>query len=271
MVLKLYGSNFKIKKKMMQNKKIILTTIIITKNEEEMIGDCLISVKDLADEIIVVDTGSTDKTNEVAKSFGARIVRSKGKNYSDYRNTGLKAAQGDWILYVDADERVTPQLRLEIKSLKTPGVYEIPRKNIYLGKEMHYGGWGNDKVIRLFYKKYLHGYQGELHEQPVFDGELRTMNHELIHHSHRDLSSMLEKTIEFTQYEAKLRLDANHPPVTWWRFLRVMATEFWYRFVKLQAWRDGPKGIIDGIFQVFNMFVIYARLWEMQYEKGRNS
>lgn len=248
----------------------MLSVIIITKNEEEMIGDCLVSVKDLADDVIVVDTGNTDKTNEIAKSFGAKIVKSKGTNYSDFRNSGLRAAKGDRLLYVDADERVSPQLRMEIKSLKTPGVYKIPRKNIYLGKEMLYGGWGSDKVIRLFYKKYLKGYTGELHEQPIFDGQLKTMNHELIHHSHRDLSSMLDKTIEFTQYEAKLRFEANHPPVTWWRFIRVMATEFWTRFVKLQAWRDGPRGVIDGLFQVFNMFVIYARLWEMQYEAGRH-
>lgn len=249
----------------------MLSVIIITKNEEEMIGDCLISVKDLADEIIVVDTGNTDKTNEIAKSYGGKIVKSKGQGYAGFRNSGMRAAQGDWLLYVDADERVSPQLRLEIKSTNTPGVYEIPRKNIYLGKEMHFGGWGNDKVIRLFYKKYLHKYQGELHEQPVYDGQLQALNNELIHHSHRDLSTMLAKTIEFTQYEAKLRLDTHHPPVTWWRFFRVMATEFWLRFGKLQAWRDGPRGMIDGIFQVFNMFVIYARLWEMQYEKSRHS
>ncbi len=262
----------------------MLSVIIITKNEEEMIGDCLMSVKDLADEIIVVDSGNTDKTNEIAKEYGAKIIKTKSTNYAGFRNSGLKAAAGDWILYVDADERVSPPLRLEINNLvKTPGrwpngllpgdigVYQIPRKNIYLGKEMHYGGWGNDKVIRFFYKKYLKGYKGDLHEQPIFTGELSTLNHELIHHSHRDLSSMLDKTIEFTRYEAKLRFSANHPPMSWWRFLQVTATEFWTRFVKLQAWRDGPKGVIDGLFQVFNMFVIYARLWEMQYEAGRNS
>src|SRR3989344_1014679 len=232
----------------------MLSVIIITKNEEEMIGDCLISIKDLAGEIIVVDSGNTDKTNEIAKSYGAKIVRTKSTNYAAFRNAGLKAAAGDWILYVDADERVSPQLRLEIKNTTAPGVYEIPRKNIYLGKEMHFGGWGNDKVIRLFYKKFLKEYQGELHEQPIYSGNLSTLNHELINHSHRELSSMLDKTIEFTGYEAKLRLAAGHPPVIWWRFLRVMTTEFWTRFGKLRAWQDGPKGVIDGIFQVFNMF-----------------
>src|SRR3972149_4890995 len=249
----------------------MLSVIIITKNEEKMIGDCLVSVKDLADEIIVVDTGNTDKTNDIVRSFGAINIKSTGEDYSQFRNTGFKAANGDWILYVDADERVSPQLRLEIKSVKKPGVYQIPRRNIFLGKEMKYGGWGNDKVIRLFHKSLLKKYVGELHEQPEYSGELSTMNHELIHHSHRGLSSMLVKTLKFTDYEAKLRLEVNHPPVVWWRFLRVMVSEFFLRFIKLSAWKDGPEGIIDGLFQVFNMFIIYARLWELQNEKSWHS
>ena len=77
--------------------------------------------------------------------------------------------------------------------------------------------------------------------------------------------SLAKKTIEFTQYEARLKRATNHPPMVWWRFLRVMFTEFWLRFVKLSAWRDGPEGTIDGIFQVFNSFIIYARLWEYQH------
>lgn len=240
----------------------MLTAIIIAKNEEKMIGECINSLK-FADEIIVVDSGSVDSTIDISKKLGAKVIKTSGANYSQFRNDGLKAAKGDWLLYIDADERASPELAKEIRMLK-PGVYQIPRKNVYLGREMHYGGWGNDKVIRLFYKKYLKEYKGDLHEQPVFDHELQTMNHELVHYSHRDLYSMLEKTIQFTDYEARLRLAANHPPVVWWRILRVMATEFWLRFVKLQAWHDGPEGIIDGAFQVFNAFIIYARLWELQ-------
>ncbi|MEK7154708.1 MAG: glycosyltransferase family 2 protein [Patescibacteria group bacterium] len=250
-----------------------LSAIIITRNEEKLIGECLLSLKDLANEIIVVDSGNTDSTNDIAKSFGARIVSTQDIDYSHYRNAGLRAAKGDWIFYLDADERVTPLLKKEIEqvisSISSNSVYQIPRKNIYLGQEMHFGGWGGDKVIRLFPKKQLSGYTGALHEQPVYSGQLLTMNHELVHYSHRDLSSMLDKTLVFTQFEAQLRVDANHPPMVWWRFLRVMATEFWLRFVKLSAWKDGVEGIIDGIFQVFNSFVIYARLWELQNEKGR--
>ena len=250
----------------------MISAIIIARNEQDMIGDCLLSLRPLADEILVVDSGNSDDTNNIDISYHARIVKSVESDYSQYRNAGLKSAKGDWILYVDADERVTPLLRKEIEEIMSSSTsasaYQIPRRNIYLGRDMHFGGWGGDRVIRLFKKSALQKYAGQLHEQPVFSGELATANHELVHYSHRNLSAMLEKTLDFTAYEAKLRYEASHPPVVAWRLVRVMATEFWLRFVKLSAWRDGLEGVIDGLFQVFNMFVIYARLWELQSQKA---
>lgn len=250
----------------------MISAVVITKNEEKMIEDCLRSLS-FADEIIVVDTGNTDQTNQIAKLLGAKIVKSAGDDYSKFRNDGLKHAKYDWILFVDADERVTTELKDEVIEVikKSPGVYEIPRKNIFLGKELKYGGWGSDKVIRLFHKSLLEGYVNQLHEQPVYRGALQTMSHELTHYSHRGLTSMLNKTMFFTKFEAQLRLDAGHPPVVPWRLFRIMLTEFWLRFIKLQAWRDGPIGIIDGLFQVYNSFIIYARLWELQRTQIKNS
>jgi glycosyltransferase involved in cell wall biosynthesis len=249
----------------------MISAVIITKNEEKMIGDCLKSLE-FTDEIIVVDTGNIDDTNRIAYTAGARIVTSTGNDFSRFRTDGLNAAKYDWILYVDADERVTPKLRQEIiKITAAPvgeiGAYAIPRTNYYLGREMHYGGWGGDSVIRFFPKKCLISWKNPLHEQPIFEGQLGQLKENLVHFSHRDLTSMVNKTLEFTEYEAKLRFKINHPPVVWWRIFRVMGTEFWLRFVRLSAWRDGVEGCIDGIFQVFNTFIIYARLWEMQQEK----
>lgn len=252
----------------------MISAVIITKNEEKMIGDCLASLK-FADEIIVVDTGNTDRTDQIAIAMGAKIVTSRGPGYSRFRIDGLKAAEYDWILYVDADERVTPQLKEEINQLISGpvgdyGAYAIPRTNIYLGKEMRYGGWGGESVIRLFPKKNLVSWKNPLHEQPVFTGKLGRLKYHLVHFSHRDLISMVNKTLEFTEYEARLKFQAGHPPVVWWRIFRMMATEFWLRFIRLSAWRDGVEGCIDGIFQIFNTFIIYARLWEMQQEKTKN-
>lgn len=252
----------------------MLSAIVITKNEEAVIGDCLKSLA-IADEIIVTDSGTTDRTNAIAQTFNAKIVPTTGTGYSDWRNDGLAASHGDWILYLDADERLSPQLQDEIASLinshTTNSAFELPRKNIFLGKPMRHGGWGNDSVIRLFRRTALSHYANPLHEQPVFSGSLGKLQHSIIHLSHRDLSSMLKKTLVFTSHEAQARYQINHPPMAIWRFARVMITEFWLRFIRLSAWRDGPEGIIDGLFQVFNSFVIYARLWELQQRSQRKS
>ncbi len=248
----------------------MISAVVIAKNESRMIGDCLKSLK-FADEIVIIDSGSTDDTIKIARRMGARVVSVIGSDYSEFRNYGLKAAGYDWLLYVDADERVSGQLAEEIQQLisapVTDAAFEIPRTNIFLGREMHSGGWGHDRVIRLFVRERLVTWHHALHEQPEFNGRLGKLSSSLIHYSHRDLTSMLEKTLLFTGYEAGLRYRSGHPPVVWWRIFRVMITEFWQRFVRLSAWRDGPEGIIDGLFQVFNMFVIYARLWEMQLSK----
>lgn len=245
----------------------MLSGIIITKNEQDVIKDSVISLK-FCDEILVVDTGNTDETNKIAKEHGAKIVKSSGTDYSKFRNDGLASAKGDWILYLDADERITPLLKMEIEKLiKTDTEYaafEIPRRNIYLAREMHYGGWGDDAVIRLFKKAKLLKYKNPLHEQPVVDGQISRLENNMVHFSHRGLYSMLNKTFGFTSYESELRLRNNHPPMAVWRFFRVMFTEFWKRMIKQRAFLDGTEGVIDALFQMFNSFVIYARLWEKQ-------
>ena len=249
----------------------MFSVIIITLNEETMIGDCLLSVS-FADQVIVVDTGNSDMTNNIAKQHGAKVIKClPNSGYHNFRNTGLKHAKGDWVLYVDADERVTPLLKQEIEQIISSNLefsaFEIPRRNIYLGKEMFYGGWGNDRVIRLFQKDKLLQYKNALHEQPEVEGKIGLLKNSMVHFSHRDLEIMLNKTLLFTEYEADLRIKKGHPPIVVWRLFRVMLTEFWHRFIKLQAWRDGVEGVIDGMFQVFNMFVIYTRLWETQITK----
>jgi len=243
------------------------SVIIIAKNEEQMIGDCLRSVRQLADEIILVDSGSTDKTMEIAKKYSARIISlpTEKLEFARWRNVGLREAKGEWILYLDADERVTPELQKEIKeSIKYFTAYEIPRRNFYLGKEMHYGGAWPDYVKRLFLKEKLKRWIGELHEDPVFEGEMGRLKNPIVHIAHRDLSLMVEKTREWSKIEAELLYKTGHPPVTWWRILRIMLSEFWLRGVKLQGWRDGTVGWIEIIFQMFSRFVTYGRLWELQ-------
>ena len=253
----------------------MLTIVIITKNEEEMIEGAIQSSL-FADEILVVDTGNTDNTNDIAKSLGAKIIKSTGKNYSDWRNDSIKSVSNKWLLFLDADERISEKLQDEIKTLTSSSIqsfsaYQIPRLNNYLGHFMKFGGWGNEKIIRLFLRRYLVKYKNELHEQPVFTGKLGSLTYPILHFSHRRIETMLDKTISFTEYEARLRFESNHPIIVSWRIMRVMLTEFFFRFINKLAWLDGGAGIIDGIFQVFNSFIIYSRLWEMQKNAKSNN
>jgi len=228
-----------------------------------------------ANEIILVNTGSTDRTISIAQKYKAKIVDSVSQKpeFSKWRTDGLLAAKGGWVFYLDSDERVTPELQREILSVidakKIIG-FEIPRRNFYLGQQIHYGGAWPDYVKRLFKRGKIIRWENELHENPVLRGEMGYLKNPIIHITHRDLTSMVEKTRVWSKIEANLLFEANHPPVTWWRILRIMFTEFWYRGIKLQGWRDGTVGWIEVIFQVFSRFITYARLWEIQ-ETSRKS
>lgn len=254
-------------------KKTKISIITIAKNEEKVIEDCLKSVL-WADELILLDGGSTDKTLTIAKKYEAKIFsqEAKEKDWAAWHNQGKKEAKNDWIFYLDADERITPELQKEILNMiknnqDRNSAFAVPRQNILLGKPMKFGGWYPDYQIRLFQKDKLEKWQGKLHERPIFKGTLGYLKQPMLHLTHRDLSSMVEKTILFSNVEAELLLQANHPPIVWWRLLRVIISEFNLRFFKLQAWRDGVVGWVEGLFQVFNKFLIYARLWEKQQKQ----
>ncbi len=256
-----------------------ISAIIIAKNEEKRIGDCLKSIK-WVDEIIVVDNGSTDKTVAIAKKQGAKIIGVSKATFSDLRNKGIKEAKGNWLLYVDSDERVTPSLRREISQLISKPVsqysaYAIPRKNIVLGKELKHGGFGKfDYVKRLFKKDKLKKWTGDLHEEPNYlhkgrltigrENELGHLKNKMTHIKAKTLSEMVEKTNTWSEIEARLMFEAGHPPMNIPRFLSAMFREFWFRMIKKKAFLDGSIGIIHGLYQVFSRFVSYAKLWEMQ-------
>lgn len=246
-----------------------LSAIVLAKDSEEIIKDCLESIG-FVDEIVLVDNGSEDKTVEIAKKHDAKIVKGKG-NFSARRNQGAEKATGEWLFYVDTDERVTPLLRKEIEDVvKKDGfsAYAIPRRNILLGHEMRYGGWWPDYVLRLIKKDALKGWEGKLHEQPKIKGDAGELKNPLTHITHRSLTEMVEKTNEWSEIEAELLYKSGHPKMTWWRFFSVAFREFWKRAIKNVGFLDGIPGIIEIIYQMFSRMITYAKLWEMQIEKG---
>lgn len=243
-----------------------ISAVVIAKNSEEQIEDCLRSLK-FCDEIIVVDSGSKDKTIQIAKKYGAKVFEVSGLDFAQARNVGLQRAGFDWILYVDTDERVTPELAKNIKQIvKINGfaAYKLRRKNFYFGNHE----WPYiEKLERLFKRQNLKGWYGKIHESPQFFGKLGELDGYLLHYTHRDLSSMVEKTIEWSKIEAELRFKANHPKMAWWRFPRVMITAFLNSYIKQQGYKAGVVGLIESVYQSFSIFITYARLWELQRVK----
>lgn len=249
---------------------INLTGVVIARNEEKRIADCIDSIA-FCDEIILVDNGSSDNTIEIAKRMNAKIVLCDKNEFFQIRNFGFAKAKGTWILYVDADERVSKELAENIKRIvleqyvnDAPSAYRIKRKNFYFG---NYEWPYIEKLERLFYGKALKGWHGALHESPVFEGQLGELDGFLLHYTHRNLSQMLAKTIEWSEIEAELRYKAGHPKITWWRFPRVMLTAFLDSYIRQGGYKVGVVGIVESMFQSFSIFVTYARLWELQVKR----
>ena len=256
----------------MKNSKISI--IIIAKDEEKKLPDCLKSIE-WADEVVVIDNDSRDKTAEIARKFGAKVITIKNGTYATRKNKGAQVAQGEWLLYVDADERVTPELRKEIEdrvltNSRDTVIYAIPRNNIILGKELRYGGWWPDYVKHLIKKDALRGWKGDLHEEPVVKGGLEHLKGALLHLKHDNLSEMVEKTNAWSAIEARLMYESKHPPMNILRFITAVLREFWLRMIRQTAFLDGTVGIIYALYQVYSRFISYAKLWEKQISKSRH-
>ncbi len=247
---------------------INLSAVVISKNAQDLIEDCLDSLS-FCDEIVVIDAGSTDKTLEIVEKRGAKIFNHELEDFSAIRNLGKEKAQGKWIFYVDVDERVTPELSRNIKEVVKDSnseivAYKLQRKNFYLGKNE----WPYiEKLERLFLKEKLKNWEGKIHETASVDGKIGQLDGFLLHYTHRDLTSMVNKTIEWSKIEAELRFNSNHPKMTWWRFPRVIITGFLNSYVKQKGYKVGVVGVIESVYQAFSMFITYARLWELQKQK----
>ncbi|MDQ3098865.1 MAG: glycosyltransferase family 2 protein [bacterium] len=244
----------------------MITAIILAKNEEKMLQPCINSVKQIAGEIVVIDNGSNDRTAEIAMQNSAKVFLSNEKSFAHLRNLGLQNATGEWVIYVDADERVTKELADEINGITSGQVskvyegYIINREDYYFGSKRPLFS----PMHRLFKRASLKSWQGEVHETPVLEGLISTLRNPLLHFTHIDMNSMLINTISWSDKEAKLRFESGHPPVVWWRLIRVFLTGFWNSFVTQQGYKNGTSGWVEAMYQGCSLFITYAKLWEMQ-------
>lgn len=247
----------------------MLSIIVIAKNEEERIKACLESVK-WADEIIIADNESTDSTLEIAKKYTDKILTFKGQDFAALRNEAMEKATSDWVFYVDADERVLQPLKEEIEELvksTDKSAFAISRRNIIFGTEQRNGPFWPDWVIRLFKVSDFETWVGEVHEYGKFKGGLGYTKNSFLHLTHRNVDQIVLKSLDWSKIDAKLRLEAGHPKMTGWRFLRILISETFNQGIKRRGFFSGTVGVMDSLLQVFSMILTYIRLWEMQQEK----
>lgn len=250
----------------------MLSVVVITKNEQDRIKACLESVK-WADEIVILDNGSKDKTLEIAKKYTDKIFTFNIQDFSALRNNGMEKAKGEWVLHVDADERILEPLRNEIVGLTKTNdgsAYAISRKNIIFGKEVGYGPFWPDWVIRLLKKRDFEEWVGKIHEYPKFRGKLGYTKNSLLHLTHRDLDQIVLKSLEWSKIDAKLRFDVGHPKMSGWRFLRIFITEIFNQGIVRRGFFNGNVGVMDSLLQVFSMILSYIRLWQLQQPRSLN-
>lgn len=246
-----------------------ISVVLAVFNEEQNLRTCLEAVKDLADEIVIVDGGSEDKTVEIAKSFKAKIIQTNNPPiFHINKNKAIDAAEGDWILQLDADEIVTEELAKEIKQVtskvsETNG-YWIPRKNFFLGRFLKKGGQYPDYTLRL-YKKGLGRLPGkDVHEQAEVEGKVGYLKHDLIHLRDKSFSIYIER---FNSYTSLLstQLSEAKIKINFLSFIDYMLIKpfFWFlkAYLRHRGYVDGFPGFIFALFSALRFPVSFIKLW----------
>ena len=266
-----------------------LSVIVLTHNEEKHIRDCLASVRDFADELLVLDDYSTDSTVAITHEMGARVESRKLDNFPNQRNAAIELARGNWIFFIDADERATPAVGTEIRAVikgqraegrkpqaesSDPSRFAIrdsqfvgfwnPRRNIIFGKEIRYAGWSPDYQPRVMKKGFARFDPArEVHELVLWDGETGYLREPLIHHNYETLTQFRKKQIVYTRYEAQV-WHAEGKRAHWRGAVGQPVREFFRRYISLQGWRDGGHGLLLSVLMAYYVLVRWRMLREMQ-------
>ena len=253
-----------------------ISALVLVKDEEDRIDDCLSQLK-FADEVIVLDQNSQDKTVEIAKKFKTIILSSQDENFANNRNILTHKAKNEWLLFVDADERLPEELVAEIQSAmenQKYSAYYISRKNIILGSWLKHGGWWPDYVPKLFKKSKLLKWSGSVHESPEVSGDFGYLKYPLIHMTAPNFNHMFIKTIKWARIEAELNYQANSPKVNSAKVLLSLFKEFSKRYFIKLGFLDGKVGLIESLYQAYHRVIVLVYLWELQnntYEKYKKA
>lgn len=245
-----------------------LSVVINAQNAEKDLPRALTSVKNLADEIVVVDQGSTDGTSKIAKEFGAKIYKHEPVKYVELtRNFAILKATGDWILILDPDEEIGKELASEIKKVikaDKADYYRIPRKNIIFGKWIRHTLWWPDYQTRLF-KKGKVSWSEVIHSVPITMDRGADIKAEeglaIIHHNYSSVEEYLEKLNRYTSVQADILVKDNYT-FSWRDLIAKPFKEFIVRYFTGEGYKDGLHGLALSFLQAFSELVVYAKVWQ---------
>lgn len=246
-----------------------LSAVIIACNEAERIGDCLCSLA-FCDEILVVDSGSEDSTREFCRDAGARVVEQAWLGYGAQKRFAVSQAVNDWVLCIDADERVSPELAESIaRTMQQPGymAYEMPRRNRFLGRWLRHGEGYPDLSLRLFDRRYADWSEDPVHERVQCEKEVGRLSGDLLHESQETLSLYLEKQNRYTSLQAAQIASRGGPPP----YAKVVVSPL-VRFIKFYLLRlgflDGVPGFVHIVIGCVNSMMKYAKCVELMRLSG---
>lgn len=248
---------------------LTLSVALITKNEAANLSRTLGSAR-WAQEIVIVDCGSTDATGEIARSFGAKFFVEEWKGFGAQKNSAIAKCSGDWVLALDADEEVSPELAAEILRLleTTPGkdAYFLPRRNLFLGRWIRHGGYYPDRKLRLFRRGCAQFEESAVHETMRCAGATGWLNGELIHHAYPNLDGYIEhmnrySTLGASQAAERGRTSRSLVAFLWNVYVNPVAT-FEYNYFLRGGFLDGREGLLLHLYHSVYVSWKYAKAWE---------
>ena len=245
-----------------------LTVIILTYNEAEHIQACIKSV-DWADRVVVFDSQSEDETIKLAEAMGAEIGRERFQNFAQQRNAALDFVQADWVFFLDADERGTPELGAEIRQLMEGNAesgWYVPRHNYIFGRLTLGAGWFPDYQLRLFRYGQVR-YERPVHEIANVDGSIGYLRNPLIHYNYRDSNHFHTKQRAYTEFDAKILMEKGIRPKSYTK-LTQSVRQFWWRFVSLKGYQDGFHGLRLSLYMAYYEWLKYRKLDDLWQSSG---